>query len=73
MAMKKDYIKSRRLAKTYGVACSSSLESCTGKLSKGFIERNKFYNDYKKSWWVSDCMQNYVKINEEVQFGEVCI
>ena len=68
----KNYIKGRILNRTYGIKMNITVdEAIQLKIPKDFIEKNKFYNEYKKKDYIRNYFQILAKKNEEIFSDQV--
>ena len=67
-----NYIKARVLKYTYGeiVNCKESNAIDLG-IPKEYIEKHKYYNKFKKTWWVNDCFKIMAKKGQEIYTGQI--
>ena len=67
-----NYIKARVLRYTYGEILNSHMDNAIARgIPKSYIQKNKWFNEYKNSWMVRGCFKPLASKNEEIYVGDV--
>ena len=70
--MTSNYIKARRMAKSYGICVSVSMNTAiAGKIPMEHIEQNKYWNQYRNEYLVRNCFRLIVAKGEEIWTNQV--
>eukprot|EP01084_Bolivina_argentea_P009847 18379_1 len=67
-----NYIKARILRYSYGIGTKSRLSTAKQNgISSEYISNNKYYNEYRKEWWVNKCFKVIARKNDEIYTGQI--
>lgn len=67
LGITKKYIKSRKIAKTYGITMSYDINVAKAKkIPNEYIENHRYWNQNKNVWMVTDCFHVLIRKGSEV-------